>query len=132
MSVPDPRHRTIRQMLRYLLAGGIAFVLDALTMLALTEVAGIHYLWSAAAGFIVGMLTNYAICIYWVFHQRKVKNTSIELLVFATTGLAGLFLNEVLIWICSDLAGLHYLLSKIIATAIIFLFNFFSRKILLF
>lgn len=129
--MPAP-HRLTVQFLRYLVAGGSAFVLDALTMITLTEVAGIHYLWSAAGGFLVGLLSNYAICIFWVFRQRKVASTALELLVFAATGLIGLVLNEVLIWALSDLGGLHYVWSKIIATALIFLLNFASRKILLF
>lgn len=129
--MPAP-HRLAVQLLRYLVAGGSAFALDALTMITLTEVAGIHYLWSAAAGFLVGLLTNYAICIFWVFRQRKITSTAVELLIFAATGLIGLVLNEVLIWALSDPGGLHYVWSKIIATTLIFLLNFASRKILLF
>ena len=39
------------QLFRYSLVGGLAFVVDYGALVALTELAGLHYLWSAALAF---------------------------------------------------------------------------------
>jgi putative flippase GtrA len=52
--------------------------------------------------------------------------------VFALVGLVGLGLNELIMWALTDGAGLHYMLSKVGATVVIYLWNFFIRKMLLF
>ncbi len=51
---------------------------------------------------------------------------------FAAIGVAGLGLNEAILWMTTEAAGFHYLISKIIATAVVFLWNFAARKYLLF
>jgi putative flippase GtrA len=35
-------------------------------------------------------------------------------------------------WLLTDVASVHYLLSKIVSASAVFFFNFFSRKALLF
>ena len=47
-------------------------------------------------------------------------------------GVAGLAINELLMWLFTDWLLFHYLVSKIIATAVVFFFNFFIRKFALF
>jgi putative flippase GtrA len=55
-----------------------------------------------------------------------------EFLIFAVIGLVGLGLNEGIIWSFTDLAHFHYLISKIISAIVIFSWNFFARKRILF
>ena len=43
----------------------------------------------------------------------------------------GLLLTELLMWLLSDKLGVHYMLSKIVVTGIVMVFNFVTRKIFL-
>jgi putative flippase GtrA len=43
-------------------------------------------------------------------------------------GLIGLGLNALIIYIFTELAHVYYLLSKIISTIIVFLWNFLARR----
>ena len=97
-----------------------------------TEFAGLHYLVSACLGFMVGISVNYALSVSWVFDHRSVNNRVHEFAIFVSIGMSGLAFNAALMWIFTELAGFHYLASKVIATALIFLFNFGARKVLLF
>ena len=121
------------QMLRYLVAGGTAFLVDAGLLALLTECGGrsLLLLWTAIA-FTVGLCITYLFSILWVFDNRSMKNQGAEAGVFALIGLSGLGLTELLMWLLSDGAGMHYMLSKIITTVLVFVWNFAAKKLILF
>lgn len=120
------------QFVRYFFVGGFAFVVDFGLLYILTEYAGLHYLLSATLSFIAGLLVNYIISCLWVFNGSKFKNRLIEFLFFAAIGVVGLALNDALIWLFTDCIGTHYMFSKIVAAAMVYLWNFFARKYLVF
>ena len=128
----DKTENTLVQLFRYTFVGGFAFVVDFGTLFLLTEIFHIHYLLSAAMAFILGLITNYFLSIKWVFSIRSIENKKIEFLLFSIIGLIGLGLNELLLWIFTDLILIHYLLSKTITAIFVYLWNFIGRKYLLF
>jgi len=123
---------TAIQFFRYTLVGGTAFIVDIYSLFAFTEFFHIHYLISAALAFLLGAIVNYILSIFWVFNKRKINDKYFEFGIFVLIGLAGLGLIEVSIWFLTEHMHFHYLLSKMIASAMIYIFNFFGRKILLF
>jgi len=125
-------NNTFIQLFRYTFVGGFAFIIDFSLLFVLTEYAGIHYLVSAAIALTAGLIINYFLSILWVFDKRKLVNKSVEFTLFAAIGIIGLGLNELFIWVFTEFAGLYYLLSKIVSTAIVYLWNFFARKFTLF
>ena len=124
--------KTSVQFVKYVFVGGIAYCVDFGSLFFLTEVVKIHYLVSAAIAFILGLLTNYAISILWVFPKRALANKRVEFLIFSVIGLVGLGLNEVIIWFFTESMHFHYLISKIFSTFVVFIWNFIARKKILF
>lgn len=123
---------TLVQLFRYTFVGGVAFIVDFGLLLVLTETGGINYLVSAAIAFTAGLTINYLLSIQWVFASRTLANRRAEFSIFAFIGIVGLGLNELFLWIFTDGAGWHYLASKIVATAIVFFWNFLARRFILF
>ena len=121
-----------QQLGRYTFVGAIAFAFDFVSLFALTHFGGVHYLVAAGISFLIGLFVNYALSIKWVFTRRSIGDKRIEFLLFAGIGLAGLGLNELLIWIFTEIARLHYLVSKIVSTVFVYFGNFFARKYSLF
>lgn len=121
-----------RQFAKYVAVGGIAFAADFATLFVLTHFAHWYYLASASAGFALGLGINYALCLAWIFDERAVENRAFEFTIFAAVGVAGLFLNNLLLWLMTDYVGLHYLQSKAIAAGFILIFNFTLRRQILF
>ncbi len=117
---------------RYLIVSGAALMVDFGLLIGLTELLGVHYLWSGAAGFLVGAGVAYMGSVRWVFARRRLSSPSQEMTVFALIGLGGLGINEVALWSLTGGFGMHYALSKVGAAAAGFLFNFVVRKYLLF
>jgi putative flippase GtrA len=125
-------NNTLLQLFRYTFVGGAAFIADFGTLYLLTEHFKIHYLVSAGISFILGLLINYFLSVKWVFNSRAMKNRTLEFLLFTLIGLIGLGLNELFLWVLTDVLLIYYLISKIFTTIIVYFWNFFARKFLLF
>lgn len=123
---------TFIQMFRYFITGGLAFIIDVVALFILTEYMNIYYLYSATIAFSLGLVTTYIFSIFWVFSKRKFDSKAKELLVFILIGLIGISLNVLFIWLFTEYLNLYYLISKIISTIIVFIWNFFAKKIILF
>jgi len=128
----EKTEKTSIQLFRYFFVGGAAFLIDFSSLYILTDFFGIYYLSSAAIAFIMGLLTNYILSISWVFNKRTYDNIISEFTLFTILAIIGLTLNEVLLWEFTNNLNIYYLYSKVLATGIIFFFNFFIRKIILF
>lgn len=120
------------QFTRYLVVGGLAFVVDFGLLYLLTEFAGLHYLISAAIAFLFGLITNYCLSLLWVFDRRTMDNAAIEFVIFTAIGIVGLGLNEVIIWFVREKIHFHYMIAKMISAGIVLIWNFGARKSVLF
>jgi putative flippase GtrA len=98
----------------------------------LTEVVRIHYLVSAAFSFVLGTTLSYTLSILFVFDLRRFSSRAAEYAVFVLVGAIGLGLNELLLWMATDLLGIYYVISKIIAASLVFFWSFGARKLVLF
>jgi putative flippase GtrA len=130
--VKNKTDNTLIQLLRYGCVGGLAFVIDFGALYVLTESLHLYYLHSAALAFLLGLTTNYLLSVLWVFQKRTFQNRFVEYGIFGLLGVLGLGLNQVLIYTLTEHVHCHYLLSKAVATAVVFLWNFGSRKLILF
>jgi putative flippase GtrA len=122
----------ISQFVKYIFAGGFAFIIDISILFLLTEYLNIHYLISGIFGFVAGLIVNYMLSIRWVFDTRNIDNQKIEFSIFTLIGIVGLALNELFLWVFTEYFLIHYLISKLMTVLLIFLWNFGMRKFLLF
>ncbi len=121
------------ELFRYVLVSGIALACDVGLLLVLTEFAGLPYLVSAAIAFLAAMALAYWLSIVWVFRRRALSgHPAAEFAVFALVGVVGLGINQAVMAGFTELAGLHYALSKAIAIVFVFSWHFGARKLLLF
>jgi len=124
--------QTSIQLLRYTFVGAFAYVVDIGSLFFFTEYLRIHYLVSAALAFILGLITNYLLSIFWVFAKRSIQDCRVELMIFSIIGLVGVGINEFFIWFFTEITDFHYLISKLFSTGFVFFWNFFARKKMLF
>jgi putative flippase GtrA len=121
-----------REFVRYAVVGAFAFACDASTLYVLTAFLGVYYLISAVVGFGVGLAVNYLLSRTWVFERRTLTNASMEATVFSVIGIAGLGLNEAILWTFQGKLGISYLIAKGVSGVAVFVWNFTIRKITLF
>jgi len=123
--------KLMEQIVRFGIVGVIAFVIDYSVLLLLTEVAGIHYLISSAVAFLVSVIFNYILSITFVFETDKSQSKGVQFGLFAVMSAGGLGINQLMMWLLSDVMFIPYQLSKFLATAVVMVYNFVTRKLFL-
>lgn len=117
------------QFFRYIFVGGFAAVVNIGSLYVLTEFIHLHYLLANVLGFILGLITNYLLSKWLVFSKENNINKVTEFIIYAIIGIVGLGLDTGFVWLFTTI-GIYYMLSKIISTGLVFIWNFFARKII--
>lgn len=120
-------HERFLEIIRFCFVGGVSFLIDYSLLFALTEWAGIYYLYSSAISFGVSVVFNYWLCVTYVFKGAG-KQTARQATIFFVTGAIGLVLNQFCMWFFVSIAGFYYMLAKIFATAIVTIWNYFTKR----
>lgn len=120
------------QFIRYGFVSVAALALDFGLLIVLKQYAHFNYLVATSISFIAGLLLNYALSTFWVFHSSKILNKHTEFIVFGIVGVIGLGLTDLIMWLLTSGLGLFYVFSKTIATVIVYFWNFGARKKYLF
>lgn len=120
--------KLVDQILKFGVVGGLAFLIDYGLLYFLTEYLHIYYLISSVISFTVSLIFNYILSIKWVFDVTK-KQTYKEVIIFVVLSVMGLGINQLVMYIGSDLLHIHYMFTKLVATAIVMVWNFITRKI---
>lgn len=123
--------KLINQIAKFGVVGGLAFLIDYGIMALLTEVFSVNYLLSTTISFIISVIFNYIMSIFWVFDVDQDKNKRTVFTVFIVLSVIGLLLNDLFMWVFVDGMMIHYLIAKIIATFLVMIYNFITRKLFL-
>ena len=115
------------EIIRFCFVGGVSLMLDYAILFALTEFAGMYYLYSSAISFSVTVIFNYWLCVIYVFKGAK-KQTPRQAIIFFATGAVGLVLNQFCMWLFVAVVGLHYLIAKLGATVIVTIWNYLTKR----
>lgn len=119
--------------LRYLVAGGAGFLVDYATLALCYKIFGWHYLLAASLGFSAGLIFVYWVSNVWVFNVRKLKGHRLtEFSIFTLIGLIGLLLTMGGMWFFVELVTLPPLVAKLVTTALVLLWNYGARKLILY
>jgi putative flippase GtrA len=121
-----------REGARYLGASALALAVDFGAYSGLIRLAGVDYLVAAPIGFSLGLATIYLLSVRWVFGHRRLKDARAEFVVFAALGLAGLAINQGIVYAGVEWFRLPPEAAKLASAGVVFCFNFGSRKLLLF
>ncbi len=130
----------VKEFARYLVVGGSAFLVDYgvlyLTKTYLFQSLGDTGVYLATAlGFLAGLIYNYILSLIWVFQSAKTQNkgkTIGAFVIFAVIGVIGLLLTEGGMYIGYQLLGINYLIVKLFVAAVVLLWNYGARKVILF
>ena len=120
--------KIVRQILKFTVVGGLAFLIDYGLLYILTEFIGIHYLISSIISFTVSVIFNYILSIKWVFDVNKKQGLK-EFILFIILSVIGLIINEIIMYLMVDIMNIHYMISKLFSTGVVMVYNFITRKI---
>ena len=127
----DANERIPIQAVKYGLAAFGGFAADYCVLLLLKEKVGLHYLAAVPLAFLAGIAVNYLIGIWFVFRRGRLSLGK-ELLLFVTISLLALAITEGSMFLLTDLMHVDYRISRLISGVVTYLFNFFSRRFLIY
>ena len=119
------------QFVKFSIVGVIAFCIDYGLFLLLSYVFGVNYLLAAAISFVVSVIFNYSASMRYVFKGRPDQTRTQQFIIFFVLSVIGLGVNQLVLWLSVDMLGIPAWFGKLIATAIVMVFNFVTRKIFL-
>lgn len=147
------KHPKVWEILKFLLIGGSATVIDFLLMSIFiyafkAESFGYNFFnvffnsknvsetWlivcATGIGFIGGLIFNYIFSIVFVFEETKFAKTKKGFFLFSALALAGLSIHLLGMYLGYDLLKINEWIVKIFLTILVLIFNYITRKKLIF
>ena len=128
------------EVIRFALTGGICFLVELAVLILLKGSLKIDTLIATPIAFLISVILNYLLCVVWVFRGAKNRGTGAKA-GFLITSLIGLGLNELLMLLFRLILGEDaviltlggreirmYVLNKCLATRIVMIWNYFSKR----
>ena len=122
--------KLIIQLFKFGIVGVIALLIDVGVLLILREILHIDVLIASAVSFCVSVTANYILSMLFVF-ESKDNNKAREFLIFVILSIGGLLLNQLIMWLGTDIFAIYYMWVKIFALLFVPIYNFVTRKIFL-
>lgn len=148
----EKKYPVIFELLRFLIVGGIATIVDFLTMGAVLYVFnpkiyphfynvffGATQKPSLAAnmvgtglGFIAGLIINYILSVFFVFINKGNSKSASGFISFTVLSAIGLAIHEIGMYVFCGKLNANEWIIKITMTLVVLVYNYVSRKLLIF
>lgn len=119
------------QIFKFCIVGVIATIIDFAFLYIFKEFLHLNVVLSNTLSFCISVIYNYWASVKWVFDVNENKDPKKNFVIFIIFSVIGLLLNDLIMWITTDKFEIYYMLAKIIATFIVMIFNFITRKLFL-
>ena len=119
----------IVQLFRFGIVGIVATLIDFLILYLFKEYCGFSVLLASFLAYVVSSVINYLLSTRWVF-KSNVLSEHYKIIIFIIISLIGVILNELIMYF-GELVSIYYMITKVISTIVLLVFNFISRKIFL-
>jgi putative flippase GtrA len=120
------------KILRYFFVGGIAAAIDISLFAIFANYLKFPWTIVSVITFIIATFTNYFLSIRFVFESGSRYKKHHEILgVFIVSTLA-LLLNQLFLFLFIEKMNVHLVIAKCITTGMLFLWNYYGRRIFIF
>jgi len=120
-----------KQVILYLISGGICFVVDMTILVFLVEILKINVIISNSISVLISIYVAYLLNVKFIFQAGKFGLKKEISLFFIFSGIS-FFLNMFFLYMLVEIVLMWYVIAKLITTVIVAIFNFTTRKWLIF
>lgn len=141
----------LAEIMRFLIVGGLATIIDFLamgiTLYCFNPDLYPHFynVWinggnpstlatiiGSAIGFIAGLIFNYIFSIIFVFQEKGNSQTTKGFIIFTLLSLGGLIIHILGMYLGYNILGINEWIVKIFFTLVVLVYNYITRKIVIF
>lgn len=123
--------KDFKDLLLYMVVGGIATVAEWVAFYLVNDICRWHYMFATVAAYVFSTFVNWLAGRIIMFKNTN-KSILFEIISIYMASIIGLLLNLLIMWVAVDLCGIQEMLSKIIATGCVFIWNYLIRKLLIY
>ena len=136
-------NQRMKEIMKFVVTGGVCFVIEYAVLVLLKEAAHMSVMVATPLAFLVSVAANYLMCVLWVFDGAKNSGHAAQIGFLLTSGI-GLALNWLIMAALTALfgedavlltiAGLSlkvYMVNKVIATLLVMIWNYFTKRLVL-
>jgi putative flippase GtrA len=128
--------KLLEQIVKFGIVGAIAFVIDYAVLFILVQFFHMDSIVAATISFTVSVIFNYLASMKYVFVGRADQSKQKQFVIFVVLSVIGLLINDGIMWVLNGILQVfiptyYYMVSKVVATAVVMVWNFVSRKIFL-
>ena len=129
------------ELFRYAMVGAVSFLFDFGILMSFYTIWGQYMSWglymAATLGFLAGIIVNTYLSVHFVFLSEGERSSSYrgnlhDYISIFIIGVVGLVITEFGMFVGVELMDIYYLLVKVIVTALVFLWNYWARRIFVF
>ena len=119
----------IKEFFKFAIVGGIGTIINISILYLLTEKVGIYYMFSAIISFIIAMTSNFILNKVWTFKENIKLKAGKKYLQFGLVSIIALFVNLIFLYLFTEILGIYYIFSQILAIGIALIINFLGNKL---
>ena len=129
------------ELFRYAIVGAVSFLFDFGILMSFYTLWGQYMSYglymAATLGFLAGIIVNTYLSVHFVFLSEGERSSSYrgnlhDYISIFIIGVVGLVITEFGMFVGVELMDIYYLLVKVIVTALVFLWNYWARRIFVF
>lgn len=129
--------KLIKQFISYFFVGGMAAIVEWVMFFLFSSIMSIDYLYATVLAFLFSTTANWILGRILTFKQSSYENKrGMELILVFSVSLIGLVFNMLLMYVFVTIIGMDTdllkMLGKILATGIVFVWNFLGRKVFIY
>lgn len=121
----------ISQFARFLVVGLASFAVDYGLFVLLFHTFSVQYIVASTISFSISLVLNYILTLKFVFEARPGRRIFHEFAAYIGLNIIALGLNQLILYLSVDLLGMSPFVGKLVATALVLVYNFISRKLLI-
>ena len=123
--------KELKNFILYLLVGGGATLVEWAFFWLLSTPLGIYHMVSTTVAYIISTFANWLFGRLLVFKKTD-KGIVREIADVYAASIIGLLLNLLIMWLAVDILSFNKMISKIIATVLVFAWNYLIRKLVIY
>ena len=127
IKVSDKTEHLLVQIFNFGIVGVVATIIDFLFLYLFRDMCHFPLIISNTLSFCISVIYNYYASMTFVFDVDQSKSKKKNFILFIIFSVIGLVINDIIVYIVTEF-GIYYMISKVIATVFVMIFNFVTRK----